>query len=111
MAGRNMDSARRRNVSLRVFEAAQWKCQMPVCIADTRDLDLELRGVDSPWMPTIDHVVRLADGGSNNIANLRAAHRACNEHAGRQDERNSGYLIRERYPDLEWLVREIVRSD
>ena len=36
---------------------------------------------------TLDHVARVADGGSSDLANVRLAHRACNERRGIVDQR------------------------
>jgi hypothetical protein len=35
-----------------------------------------------PWQPTIDHLVPRSRGGSNDLANLRLAHRRCNNRRG-----------------------------
>lgn len=35
---------------------------------------------------TIDHVIRLADGGTHDISNLRLAHKMCNEKRGHNME-------------------------
>lgn len=104
-----MDSKRRRNVYRRVFEKSRWTCQMPVCLAEDRSIDADLAGVDDPWAPTIDHVVRLADGGRDAPDNMRAAHKLCNNHAGSEDE--STYKIGDMYPELLTLLREAVRSE
>lgn len=48
-----------------------WLCGSPMMPADT-----------AHWNPkamTIDHVVRIADGGSDDLGNLRLAHKFCNE--------------------------------
>jgi 5-methylcytosine-specific restriction endonuclease McrA len=52
---------------------------MPVCLCpDGRALDRKLRGKESPWAPTIDHIVLKTLGGSDRMDNMRAAHRLCN---------------------------------
>jgi hypothetical protein len=33
---------------------------------------------DDDWAISIDHVVRLADGGGHDLSNLKHAHRVCN---------------------------------
>lgn len=35
-----------------------------------------------PLQATLDHVVELADGGSNDLENMKLAHRSCNEERG-----------------------------
>jgi 5-methylcytosine-specific restriction endonuclease McrA len=35
------------------------------------------------WSLTFDHIVSVADGGSNDLSNLRAAHKHCNSSRGR----------------------------
>ncbi len=35
-----------------------------------------------PWQPTVDHLVPRSRGGSSDAANLRLAHRRCNNHRG-----------------------------
>lgn len=102
-----MESKRRRNVHARVYERDKWQCKMLVCAADSRDIDPALAGYDDPWAPSIDHVIRLADGGRDVEGNMRAAHKFCNNLAGR----SAAYTIGEKYPDLLFLAREIVRSD
>jgi 5-methylcytosine-specific restriction endonuclease McrA len=37
---------------------------------------------DDPWMPTLDHVVPVSQGGTNALSNLRLAHRCCNSERG-----------------------------
>lgn len=43
-----------------------------------------------PWQATIDHLVPRSRGGTNKPANLRLAHRRCNNHRGSH------------LPELEW---------
>jgi hypothetical protein len=102
-----MESRRRRNVHARVYEQSGWRCEMPVCLAETRDIDPALKGYDDPWAPSIDHVEPLGAGGRDAPSNMRAAHRACNEHAGKQ----RGGTIGEQYPDLLKRVLELIRVD
>jgi 5-methylcytosine-specific restriction endonuclease McrA len=62
-----------------VYERDGWQCKMPVCLCpDGRDIDPALRGTDSPWAPSIDHIVRRSEDGPNDRGNVRAAHRRCN---------------------------------
>jgi 5-methylcytosine-specific restriction endonuclease McrA len=55
---------------------------MPECLhPDGRALYLALRGTDDPWAPTVDHVIPLSEGGSDDKGNYRAAHFRCNQAA------------------------------
>lgn len=67
---------------------------MPVCLRPEaeggRDMDPELAGTADPWAPTIDHIRRLADGGTDRDGNLRGAHRLCNQADGDEAQRPSG---------------------
>lgn len=61
-----------------IFERDSWTCMMPVCYCpDGRQLDSRL-GPGDPWSPTVDHIVPVATGGTNDRRNLRAAHQLCN---------------------------------
>jgi hypothetical protein len=46
-----------------------------------RGLDRALLGAAGPWAPTVDHIIRVRDGGADNAANKRAAHFYCNHQA------------------------------
>ena len=107
--GRNMESKRRRNVHARILEQSGWQCEMPECIADTRNIDPALQGEDDPWGPSVDHIRPLAAGGRDIPSNMRAAHKACNNYAGKGQMTRQ--VIGELYPDLLFLAREIARSD
>jgi 5-methylcytosine-specific restriction endonuclease McrA len=63
---------------------AQVLAEESVCHICGREVDKRLSG-DDPLGPTVDHVRRLADSGTNERANLRLAHRRCNSsrHGGR----------------------------
>lgn len=62
-----------------VYARDGWQCKMPVCLCpDGRAIDPGLHGTGSPWAPSVDHVVRRCDGGTNSRDNLRAAHKQCN---------------------------------
>ena len=64
---------------LSVYERDDWQCQMPECLCpDGRKIDRSLRGTDSLWAPSIDHIVRRRENGPNDLGNVRAAHRRCN---------------------------------
>ncbi len=57
---------------------------MPVCLhPGGRAIDPALRGADSPWAPSIDHVREIVHGGPNEKWNMRAAHRECNSEDAR----------------------------
>jgi hypothetical protein len=63
-----------------VYRRAKWQCQMPVCLCPGgRPIDRALRGKDSPWAPSIDHIIPRAAGGVDALENMRAAHRWCNQ--------------------------------
>lgn len=50
----------------------------PTCWICTDPIDLTLPGSDRrSW--SVDHVIRVRDGGSNLLGNLRPSHRICNE--------------------------------
>lgn len=52
---------------------------MPVCLCPGgRSINPELRGVDDPWAPSVDHIRELALGGADETWNMRAAHKRCN---------------------------------
>jgi 5-methylcytosine-specific restriction endonuclease McrA len=56
---------------------------MPECLhPESRALDPCLDGTASRWAPTVDHIVPRSAGGSDDPANLRAAHQRCNAAAG-----------------------------
>lgn len=87
MTGYPVSMGRRRaNISAgaaaAVFARSGCQCQMPECLhPDSRALDLALRGTGDPWAPTVDHVVPLSEGGSDDRGNYRAAHFRCNQAA------------------------------
>lgn len=60
----------------RVFERDDWRCYL--CG------DPLLRGAHrhDPLAPEVDHVIPLARGGDHSYANVRAAHRRCNQSKG-----------------------------
>ena len=64
-----------------VLKRDHWQCQMPCCLSPARRINPALHGAADEWAPTVDHVIRRADGGTNALANLRAAHWLCNEAA------------------------------
>jgi 5-methylcytosine-specific restriction endonuclease McrA len=67
-----------------VFERDEYRCQMPVCLAEQRGFS---RAIDmsqpesSLWAPTLDHIRPRSRGGPSHKGNLRAAHRSCNQYA------------------------------
>lgn len=54
--------------------ATCWICRLPL---------VDDAGPDDLLRTTMDHVVPVVDGGGNSNANLRLAHRICNETRGR----------------------------
>lgn len=81
---RRASAARRRRAGGH-HQSGRWKriCQRDgaMCWLCRRPIDLSVR-VPHPLAPTVDHVVPLADGGSDADANLRPAHFRCNSHRG-----------------------------
>jgi 5-methylcytosine-specific restriction endonuclease McrA len=66
-----------------VWVRDRWQCRMPECLCpDGRAIDPALDSTNSPWAPSVDHIVRFADGGNSHHTNLRSAHRECNNRAG-----------------------------
>lgn len=67
-----------------IYERDGWMCQMPACQAPKslgdarRAIDPGLAGTNSPWEPSVDHIVAVALGGHDVAENKRAAHRCCN---------------------------------
>lgn len=59
-----------------IFERDEWECQ--ICASP---IDRSLRH-PHPWSPTIDHIVPLVRGGSDEPSNLQAAHMTCNASKG-----------------------------
>jgi hypothetical protein len=71
----NTGSKRRRSILNRVAERDNWtcfRCEQPV---------MRQRIKNHPMAPSLDHVVRHTDGGSNSIDNLRLSHRSCNSNS------------------------------
>lgn len=60
-------------VRRRVYARDRWTCWL--C---DRSVDGALIGSDSPWRPSLDHVVPVSLGGSDADSNLRLAHVWCN---------------------------------
>jgi hypothetical protein len=68
----------------KIYIRDKWKCQMPECLCpDGRNINPDLRGVNDPWAPSIDHVNQRSTGGKDHQHNMRAAHRYCNEQDAR----------------------------
>lgn len=72
-----------------IFDRAGWMCQMEVCLHPlSRALypnDHGDKSTSDPWRATIEHVVRLVDGGTDDAENKIAAHHACNAAASADD--------------------------
>ncbi len=56
-----------------IYERDNWICG--VCL---EPIEPELAGTGSPWRASLDHIIPRANGGSDDDANLRAAHMWCN---------------------------------
>lgn len=69
-----------------VFRRDKWKCQMPACLHPEEDggraIDPMLYRRNSPWAPSVDHIVPKSRGGTGQRDNLRAAHKRCNAEWG-----------------------------
>jgi 5-methylcytosine-specific restriction endonuclease McrA len=62
-----------------IYRRDAWQCRMPTCLCpDGRDIHPSLYATNSPWAPSIDHIIPKSYGGRWNPANVRAAHRYCN---------------------------------
>lgn len=68
----------RRAVKTGVAERDGWVCQIPEC---GLPVDRTLRFPD-PWSASVDHIVLVANGGSNDASNLRLTHLDCNKRRG-----------------------------
>lgn len=86
MGRRNNQGRKERNRRNRhgfIYERDAWTCMMPVCYhPDSRAIDPALNGQSSHWAPSVDHIVPLAVGGTNDRRNLRAAHQLRNTRHG-----------------------------
>ena len=71
----NTGSKRRTRILEAIAERDGWKCWR--CGKGV----MKERIKNHPQAPSIDHVVRHTDGGSNRMDNLRLAHRQCNSEA------------------------------
>ena len=64
-----------------IFARDDWTCQMPVCLnPNTRSITKA--PWPDPWSRSVDHIVKLSEGGSDDVGNKRAAHLRCNISAG-----------------------------
>jgi len=59
---------------IQIFARDKWRCH--ICGVKT---PRELRGVDAPNSPELDHVVPLSRGGKHSWTNVKCACRACNQ--------------------------------
>ncbi len=81
-ASKSRHRTRNRRTDNLVYHRAGWQCQMPECMCpDGRQIDRSLRNTVEPWAPTIDHIIPMSEGGSDELVNKRAAHRICNQDA------------------------------
>jgi len=68
----------------------------PYCGVCTFWIDMRLEGVRSPDAPTLDHIVALADGGTNAWENLQLAHARCNRRKSSEYDRQEREAAAER---------------
>ena len=61
---------------IRIYEADVWCCQ--IC---SEPVDRHANHL-SDWYPSLDHIIPRSNGGSDDISNLRTAHRWCNSVRG-----------------------------
>ena len=95
-----------------IFDRDRWLCQMPVCLHPlSRALypnDHGDKSTSDPWRATIEHVMRLIDGGADDAANKIAAHHACNAAASDDDSgRRMSYTIGS-VPELVALLNKVL---
>lgn len=92
-AGRDYDGVR----DAEILARDGWQCRMETCYCPAgRAMDRALpRTAGNPWSASIDHVIRLAAGGTDTADNKRAAHRFCNTEAGRRALATIGELCPE----------------
>lgn len=64
-----------------IFDRDGWECKMPVCL-NPNSRSISRVAWPDPWSRSVDHIVRLADGGEDTAGNKRAAHLRCNTSAG-----------------------------
>lgn len=65
-------SKRRRKILLRIADRDDWLCHL--CGEPVQ----RKRTMNDPMAPSLDHVVRHKDGGTDTEDNLKLAHRKCN---------------------------------
>lgn len=65
-----------------IYRRDEWLCQMPDCYCPAGRAIPRVASLDPPWRASIDHKIRLADGGTDDADNKRAAHARCNAIAG-----------------------------
>jgi 5-methylcytosine-specific restriction endonuclease McrA len=100
------------NRRISVYERDGWQCQMPVCLCpDGRDIDPGLRGTDSLWAPSIDHVVRRSLDGPNSKDNVRAAHRRCNMADAEIPPKRSRDKKPPRVPHLSYCIGDLYAEE
>jgi hypothetical protein len=79
---RNETTYEERLSDRKVFERADYQCEMPVCLCPYgRKIYVGLTGED-PWRASIDHIIRITDGGTDAADNKRASHAKCNAAMG-----------------------------
>lgn len=50
----------------------------PICQLCRGPIDMAIVGIGDPMRWSIDHIIRVANGGTNDMVNLRPAHAGCN---------------------------------
>lgn len=63
---------------VKIFERDGWICQL--C---GRPVERGVSVHQSPFAPTIDHIIPLSKGGKDSVANCQTAHYICNLRKGR----------------------------
>ena len=94
---RAFTSQERRAIRTSLIEQYGLICQ--ICKAEGKSDAQALINTDTTWDDnsfSIDHIVALADGGSNTRANMHPAHIACNERKG--SNKVQGRVRRNRQP-------------
>lgn len=68
-----------------------------MCCYCTERMLFGYRWQNTPLYASLEHVIRVADGGKNTLQNMKLAHRICNEREGARQE---GHEFKTRNPVL-----------